>query len=132
MNFDDYNEEELRGLDEMVKEGRKSIPWWERMMLKFFPWLYFKKFAKKMGIENPSFDQLHEVFSKTERVDLFPLNSQRGRGFLLVLDQKTALYFYQDGDRFIYDGFEMGEYEKGDVTVFDEVSRDRVPSPYRE
>src|SRR3989338_6423090 len=100
MNFGDYTEQELRELDEMVKEGRKSVSWKDRMMLKFFPKAYFRKAEKEMGIVVPSFDKLHEAFAKTDRIDLFPLNSSRGRGFLLVLDQKTALYFYQDGDKF--------------------------------
>lgn len=61
---------------------------------------------------------LHEKMAKSKRVDLFPLSGS-GRGFMIVFDQKEALYFYQDGDHFIYDGCETGEYEKGDVTIFD-------------
>jgi len=61
---------------------------------------------------------LHEELAKNKRVDISP-TSGGGRGFIIVLDQKTSFYFYQDGDHFIYDGCEMGEYEKGDVTVFD-------------
>ena len=38
---------------------------------------------------------------------------------MIVIDRSTALYFYQDSDHFKYDGFEIGEYEKGDVTIFD-------------
>ena len=77
-----------------------------------------KQMAKKMDIENPLFDKFHGVFSQTNRIDIFPSGSG-SRGFMIVIDKKTALYFYQDGDHFIYDGFEMGEYEKGDVTIFD-------------
>ncbi len=76
--------------------------------------------AKKMRIENMVFDKLHEVFSQSKTIDLFPLNSvEYGRGFMLVLDRETALYFYQDSEHFKYDGFEMGHYEVGDVTIFD-------------
>jgi hypothetical protein len=81
----------------------------------------FKLFAKELGIANPVFDKARAVFGSAERIDLYPLSGSQ-RGFILVLDLKTALYFYQDGDHFKYDGFEMGEYEKGNVTVFDNVA----------
>ena len=42
---------------------------------------------------------------------------------MLVIDQKDALYFYQDGDHFSYDGCEIGEYEKGEVTIFDNLEK---------
>lgn len=98
-----------------------KINWFTKLSLKFRPNLTMKYMAKKIGIENPIFEQLHQVFHQVKRVDLIPfLPSQHSRrGFMIVLDRKTALYFYQDGDHFIYDGFEMGEYDKGDVAVFD-------------
>lgn len=97
----------------------KKMPWWQGMIARFFPKLFFRWHARKMGIKNVVFDRAHEIFSHVERIDL--LRSRSGsRGFQLILDSNTALYFYQDGDHFIYDGFEMGEYEKGDVTIFDE------------
>lgn len=58
------------------------------------------------------------MFATAKRVDIFPLTSGE-RGFVLMLNKNTALYFYQDGDHFIYDGFEVGEYDGGDVTIFD-------------
>ena len=95
-----------------------KISWHQKLLLKFWPKLAFKKFAKNIGIANPVFDKAHEVFSSAERVDIYPISGD-SRGFIIVLDQKTALYFYQDGDHFKYDGFEMGEYDKGNVTIFD-------------
>lgn len=61
---------------------------------------------------------LHEELAKSKRIDISPVNSG-GRGFIITIDRKSALYFYQEGDHFVYDGCEMGEYEKGDVTIFD-------------
>jgi hypothetical protein len=26
-----------------------------------------------------------------------------------------------DGDHFVYDGFEVGKYDKGDITIFDDI-----------
>lgn len=95
-----------------------KISWFTKIVLKFWPELAIMKMAKKMGIANPLFDKAHKIFSQVERIDILPAVSGY-RGFQLIIDGKTALYFYQDGDHFIYDGFEMGEYEKGDVTIFD-------------
>jgi len=89
-----------------------------RLMLRLSPTTGFKILNKKLGIKNDAFDKAHEAFSNIKRVDIFP-TAAGGRGFILVLDKKTALYFYQNGDHFIYDGFELGEYDGGDVTIFD-------------
>jgi len=79
-----------------------------------------KKFASKQGINSSHFEKAHKLFSNVKRIDFFPLTSGL-RGFIIVMDQKTALYFYQDDDHFVYDGFEMGPYEKGKVTIFDKI-----------
>lgn len=97
----------------------EKMPWWQGMIARFFPKLFFRWHARRMGINATLCDKAHEVFTRVDRVDLFPLQSG-SRGFQIILDRHTALYFYQDGDHFIYDGFEMGEYEKGDVTIFDQ------------
>jgi len=104
-----------------------KIPWHHKLLLKFYPKASFKIFAKELDIDNPLFDKIHDAFDDIERIEIFPTKGGK-RGFVLVLDQKTALFFYQDGDHFKYDGFEMGEYKKGDVTVFDHI-REKV-SPY--
>lgn len=98
-----------------------KISWYYKLLLKLYPWLAFKLFAKEFGINNPVFDKAHDVFSGIKRIDLYPTASAE-RGFIVVLDLKTALYFYQDGDHFKYDGFEMGQYDKGDVTILDHIS----------
>lgn len=59
-----------------------------------------------------------EAFTKSQRVDILPAIAG-GRGFQIVLDRKLSFYFFQDGDHFVYDGWEIGDYEKGDVSVFD-------------
>lgn len=99
-------------------ETKIKISWRDKLLLKFFPKLAMNIFAKKMGMSSPIFNQVHEVFSKVNRVDILPSKSG-DRGFQLILDGKTALYFYQDGDHFVYDGAEMGEYEGGNATIFD-------------
>ena len=91
-----------------------------RLMLRLSPTAGFKMLNKKLGIKNDTFDKAHEVFSSVKRVDIFPA-AAGSRGFIFILDKKTTLYFYQDGDHFVYDGFEMGEYDGGDVTIFDDL-----------
>jgi len=60
----------------------------------------------------------HRVFAKISRVDVVPLRDG-WRGFQIILDHSLSLYFFQDDDHFIYDGFEIGAYGNGEVTVFD-------------
>lgn len=98
-----------------------------KFLLRFRPQLGFKMLNKKLGGKNEIFDKFHDLFSKVETIDIFP--TQGHRGFVIILDRNTALFFYQDGDHFKYDGFEMGEYAKGEVTIFDNLSKDR-PGPY--
>lgn len=99
-----------------------KIGWFTKLMFKFWPELAMTSLAKKMGIRNPLFGEIQGLFSQVRRVDLLPLRSGY-RGFKVVLDRKTALYFCQDGDHFVFDGFEMGQYEKGNVTLFDDLGR---------
>ena len=98
-----------------------KVNWFTTLSFKLWPQLTMKYMGRRMGIQDPVFDRLHQVFERVGRIDIFPFSPKQSgqRGCMIVLDRKTALYFYQDGDHFIYDGFEMGEYEKGKVTVFD-------------
>ena len=116
-------EEELKEMGIEYNPSGFKTSLWTRLMLKLKPTLGIKMFNKEHGITNDIFDKAHEVFSKVERTDIFPLKG-RHRGFIIVLDQKTALFFYQDGDHFKYDGWETGEYAKGKVTIFDDLPDD--------
>lgn len=98
----------------------RRLPWYRRIFLRLFPHAFFRRQAQHLKADGTLYRRAHEALAKVERVDLFPSASGQ-RGFLLVLDRTTALYFYQDGDHFVYDGFEIGEYEPGDVTVLDGV-----------
>lgn len=102
----------------------------DKLLIKIWPRLEMRRMAKKLEIKNVIFDKLHEIFSQAESIDIFPYTGNQ-RGFILVLNRQTALFFDQDGDHFQYDGFEMGEYNKGEVTIFDCLNKDRL-SPYPE
>lgn len=122
--FLDEEDEEL----EKLGMGKLEVPWYTKIIMRFCPKLFMRWQAKRMGID-PIFDGAHELFSGVKRVDLFPHGGRSGRSLIMILDRKTALFFYQDGDHFIYDGFEMGEYEKGDTAIFDQLKD--IKSPYK-
>ncbi len=100
--------------------GVLKLSWWKRVLFKLWPQSIFKIATKDTNI-NIDFYKLHKIFSGSEKVDIF-LTGSNERGFILVLNQQVSLFFYQDGDSFKYDGFEIGEYDKGDIKIFDSLS----------
>jgi len=111
--------EEKIGFDTGGLKGM-GIGWFTRVMLFCWPrhgvWLL----ARDLGMSNDIAEEADHFFRKIRRVDIFP--SRAGsRGFQIIVDETTALYFNQDADHFVYDGWEVGKYEKGDVTIFDNV-----------
>lgn len=116
-NLDDILDgERVRWNFKNLKES--GVDWWTRFLLRVSPLRGVKRLSRQFGIDPDVADKAHVLFENIKRVDIVPSKSGF-RGFQLILDQSTALYFYQDGDHFVYDGFEAGDYEKGNVTVFD-------------
>jgi hypothetical protein len=105
---------------------KNEITFFDRLFLKYCPDFAMRRYAKKMGIKDIVFDKAHQMFLGAKRIDFFP--SVTGRGLIIVIDLKTTLFFYQEGDHFTYDGYEMGKYNKGDVAVFDGIKK--VPPLY--
>lgn len=96
-----------------------KLTWLTRTLLWLAPKRGILRLAEEIGFPSGGLARkAHRIFEKIERVDVLP-STGGGRGFQIVLDGILSLYFFQDGDHFVYDGFEIGEYEKGDVTVFD-------------
>ena len=98
--------------------SRLNLSWWEKLKLKYFPMSFLFDQAKDRGA-GKILDKPHEAFTKAKTVELIPIAA--ARGFIIVIDRKISFWFYQDGDHFKYDGFEIGEYDKGDVTIFDKI-----------
>ena len=99
-----------------------GLAWYERWLLRIAPRLMIGHMLRKSGVDAVDLVATYKFFGN-KRIDLIPLDSRKGRGFLLVLDQKVSLWFFQDGDHFVYDGFEVGRYRQGEVTIFDNLER---------
>jgi hypothetical protein len=95
-----------------------EISWLTKLAIKFWPKQWLKHMAGQQKIDARKLDWVFKLFEGA-RIDFFPLNSGNGRGFMIVVDQKFSLWFYQDGDHFVFDGYEMGEYAPGKITVLD-------------
>lgn len=94
-----------------------------KLLMRFAPKTFLRCAAKEQGIEPQNIDYAMKLFGKSKRIDIHPLDSRSGRGFIIILDNKLSLHFYQDSDYFYYDGCEIGKYEKGDVTIFDNIKK---------
>ena len=77
--------------------------------------------SRQQGVDDKKIIYAFKLFDNAERIDIQPLPNVEGRGLVIYLDCKLSLHFYQDGDHFYYDVLEIGEYEKGKVTVFDHI-----------
>jgi hypothetical protein len=98
---------------------RTRVSWFTRLLLSIaLPWGLGRLAKELHGPELERSKQAHALFAKAERIDIIPAQADL-RGFRLVIDNILSLYFVQDGEHFVYDGFEMGLCEDGDVTVFD-------------
>ena len=90
---------------------RAKVSWLTRTLLGLSLTWGVSRLARELsmpGIETSK--KAHALFQATERVDIIPSKSAM-RGFRIVLDGLLSLYFSQDGDHFVYDGFEMAWYD---------------------
>lgn len=101
--------------------SKLKISWYDKLLVKFFPVQFFNRQTKKMGIDDKLIDLSFELF-QGKKIHIKPYRAG-SRGFIINLDNKFTLWFNQEGDHFVFDGFEIGEYDDGDVTVFDNLNR---------
>lgn len=120
MNNIDQDENNPGWDNKKLKES--GVDFWTRVLLFVVPMRGMKRLSRGMGIDTRVADKAHALFDGAQTIDIVPSRSN-SRGFQLIIDRHTALYFYQDGDHFAYDGFEMGEYDKGQVTIFDSLQK---------
>lgn len=117
-DFKDIDIKKIKFDAKNLKEG--GVSWLTRLFLKFWPAKGVLMLAKELGMGTELMSRANNLFIDTERIDIIPSKSGE-RGFQIILNKSTALYFYQDGDHFAFDGAEVGEYEGGDITIFDHI-----------
>jgi len=88
------------------------------LFIKFLPKIFLKSAARQQGIDSKKLDYADKLFRDCQKIGIQPL-AGANRGFILFLDNKFSLWFFQDGDHFIFDGCEIGEYKDSEVTIFD-------------
>lgn len=98
-----------------------DISWHRKIVMKFFPKLFLRMSADELGLDKKKIEYAYKLFEDA-KIHIEPLSSS-GRGFVITLDNKLTLWFYQDGKHFKFDGIEMGEYDNGEVTVFDDCKK---------
>jgi len=119
----EFGEDELGDMQELDPKflKRAKVSWLTRTLLGLSLTWGVSRLARELsmpGIETSK--KAHALFQGIERVDIIPSQSSM-RGFRIMLDGLLSLYFSQDGDHFVYDGFEMGPDDEGDVTIFDKL-----------
>ncbi len=124
-NFDnedfDLENVDIKDIEFNFKNLKKDgTSWFTRFLLRFWPMAGMKKLAHELGFDSKEMGKANDLFFDVEKIDIVPLGGSGQRGFQMILNRNTALYFYQDGDHFKYDGSEVGKYEKGNVTIFDD------------
>lgn len=88
-----------------------TLVWWKRVLLKYFPRTMLKLYAWKLGINEDAIDWSDRLFAG-KHIQVTPLTkSSLLEGYIMTIDQKMTLWFYKEGNGFVYDGFEMGEYD---------------------
>ena len=98
-----------------------KLNWYTKYLLRFNPQTLFQNAARENNIDDKKIDSANALFMDAKRIDIQPLSNKMGRGFIITINNGLSLWFYQNGDTFKYDGFEIGPYNDGDVTVFDEI-----------
>ena len=117
--------EELEKMAEEIGAEARDLkelkfPWYKKFLMRFFPKTFLKISADDLGLEGRKIDLAYKLFDDA-KVHIEPLSGE-SRGFIITLDGKLSLWFLQDGNHFKFDGIEMGEYDDGEVTVFDELN----------
>jgi hypothetical protein len=97
------------------------LNWFIKFLARFSPKSLFKLAARDNKLDYAKVESAEKLFRDAKRIDFQPSGGANGRSLIMYIDKKLSLHFYQDGNTFTYDGFEMGPYDDGDVTVFDKM-----------
>jgi hypothetical protein len=103
-----------------TEEKRYPLPWVTRFLFRLSPILGTRSLLRLLNFDVKLIDRANDLFLNAETIDIHPVKSS-SRGFVLTLNREISFFFYQNGGSFAYDGFEVGEYEPGDVHIFDKI-----------
>lgn len=98
-------------------ETQGDFRWFDKILIRIWPTAFVKFVAWRKGVP-PSLIRHADSLFDGATVDIVPTKTNL-RGFRIIVDKKLALYFNQNGKYFDYDGWEVGEYEDGDIRIFD-------------
>lgn len=84
-------------------------PWFKKL-LRTAPVDAFGLVAESEGLSADLFDHARELFSAVQRIEFCPIGTKKDPGWKLILDHKLSLWFYQQGDTYRFDGWEIGDY----------------------
>ncbi len=105
-----------------IDKNIMKINWFSKLLMHWHPAGFFRLAAREQGVAYDKVEASEKLFRDAKRVDFQPSGGSNGRGLIITIDNNLSLFFCQDGNTFSYDGFEMGPYENGEVTVFDKLS----------
>ena len=122
MDFDPADFEDFKDFKELDENSisKSKVGWLTKTLMRMLlPWT-MKRFVTELNAAGIALSKkATALFQDVDRIDIIPIRAVDVRGFQIILDNMVALYFCQEGDRFVYDGFELGPQEEGDITVFD-------------
>lgn len=117
-DLENFNPKKTEFDTQSFKDG--DVSWLTRFLLRIWPGKGLACLTREFGMDPEQMEKANSLFFNVKRVDIIPSESGE-RGFQIILDNATALYFNQEGDHFVYDGSETGEYDNGDTTIFDDL-----------
>lgn len=83
---------------------------WFKKFLSHQPTAAFEFASQLEGLPPDLFSEAHKVFSSVKRIEFYPIDTDKEPGWMIILDQKLSLWFYQKDNNWTYDGFEIGDY----------------------
>jgi hypothetical protein len=83
---------------------------WFKKLLSHQPTEAFQLASQLEGLSPDLFSNADEVFSSVKQIEFLRIGTKKEPGWMIILDQKLSLWFYQKDGGWIYDGFEIGDY----------------------
>lgn len=83
---------------------------WFKRLISHQPTEAFQLASQLEGLSPDLYSKADKVFSAVNKIEFCHIGTTKEPGWLMILDQKLSLWFYQQDNGWIYDGFEIGDY----------------------